>query len=99
MSHLVNAVGDLFASFYELVAGIVSAVVSVAQGIISAIVGLFTGIINLFADVLGGVVDVAGGLGKFVAGNIVILAIVAVGGVLYVRSQQGRPVVPAKKTN
>lgn len=32
-------------------------------------------------------------------GNIVVIGVIAAGGYLYVRSQQGKPVVPVKKTN
>lgn len=34
-----------------------------------------------------------------ITGNIVVIGVIAAAGYLYVRSQQGKPVVPAKKTN
>lgn len=94
-----SAIGDLFKSFYEMFASLIGAFVKIFQTLINAIVGFFTSIFQLFADVLGGLADAAGGVGKFVISNIAIFAVIAIGGFLYVRSQQGKPLVPAKKTN
>ncbi|EON95748.1 hypothetical protein UCRPA7_8887 [Phaeoacremonium minimum UCRPA7] len=99
---VTTAVEDLFKSFYELFASIFNTIYNVLHAFVATIVNFFVGILNLVRDVLSGVVDIAGGLGKFVAGNIVLIGIVAAGGYLFVRyqAQQGKPVkAQVKKTN
>lgn len=96
---VTSALGDFVASIYELLASIIGTIFKIFSTFINAIVGFFTSILTLILDVFGGLVEAAGGVGKFVISNIAIFAVIAIGGFLYVRSQQGRPVVPAKKTN
>ncbi|ROV93959.1 hypothetical protein VSDG_06238 [Cytospora chrysosperma] len=99
MTKFISAFEDFFKSIYELFASIIGTLASVVNAFIHTILGFFSGIINLLSDVLKGAVDLAGGVGKFITSNIVIIGVVAAGGYLYIRTQQGKPVVPAKKTN
>ncbi|KAK3940191.1 hypothetical protein QBC46DRAFT_341751 [Diplogelasinospora grovesii] len=85
---VTSAVNDLIASVYELLASLFSGVYNIVHSIITAVLGLFTGFFTLMADVFSGVVDVVGGLGKFVAGNIVVIGIIAAAGYGFVRYQQ-----------
>jgi len=88
---VTNAVTDLFASVYELFASLIGAVYTIAHSFVTGIVNLFVGFFSFFADIFQGVIDVVGGVGKFVAGNIVIIGIIAAAGYGYVRfTQQGQ---------
>ncbi|KAB5531426.1 hypothetical protein GE09DRAFT_1228225 [Coniochaeta sp. 2T2.1] len=96
---ITSAINDLVASIYELFASVVGGIYSAIHAVFAAVFGLFSGFVNLFADIFKGAFDVVGGLGKFLASNIVIVAIIALGGYAFVRYQnaQGRPAVPQKK--
>ncbi len=56
MASLVNAVGDLFKSVYEIIASFVATAFHAVEGILATILNFFTSIVNLVGDVLGGVV-------------------------------------------
>ncbi|PSR84148.1 hypothetical protein BD289DRAFT_409845 [Coniella lustricola] len=96
---LSSAIENLFKSVYELFASVIGAIASVINTIITAILNFFSGVINLFADVFKGAIDVVGGVGSFILSNIVVIGVIAAGYVIYTRQQQGKPVVPTKKTN
>lgn len=89
------AINDLVSSFYELFASVLGGIYNTIHALFAAVIGLFSGFINLIGDVFKGAVDVVGGLGKFLASNIVIVAIIAAGGYAFVRYNQGRPIAPA----
>lgn len=66
---IINAIEDLFKSFYELIATIVSTFYHIIQTFVTAVLSFFTGIINMIADVFSGAVDIVGGVGKFLLGK------------------------------
>lgn len=99
MTKFVAAFEDFFKSIYELFASIIGTFASLINTLVTTVLNFFSGVINLFLDVGKGAVDLVGGIGKFIAGNIVVLGVIAAGVYVYTRQQQGRPVVPAKKTN
>ncbi|KAK4202144.1 hypothetical protein QBC40DRAFT_277037 [Triangularia verruculosa] len=95
---ITNAVTDLISSFLELFSSLFHAVFTIAHSFIAGILGLFNGFFIFIGDIFKGVFDVVGGVGRFLAGNIVILGLIAAAGYAYVRfagqqtGRSGRPV-------
>ncbi|KAH7367405.1 hypothetical protein B0T11DRAFT_275234 [Plectosphaerella cucumerina] len=90
---IINAVEDLFKSFYELIASIVSTIYNLILTFVNAIVSFFSGIVNVIVDIFSGAVEIVGGTAKFLLGNFVIVGLVAAGGYAYFRyTEQGRRV-------
>jgi hypothetical protein len=104
---LASVIGTIAAVFST----IISAILSFFTGIFNMVGDIFNGVVN----VVGGVgrfvlgerpltlrIPFCAGLRTddcLGAGNIVVLLVIAAGGYIYMQKQQGRPVVPAKKTN
>jgi hypothetical protein len=65
---ITNAVTDLFASVYELVASFVGAAYTIVHSFVAGIANLFMGFFAFIADIFKGVFDIVGGVGKFVTG-------------------------------
>ncbi|KAL1895934.1 hypothetical protein Sste5346_005033 [Sporothrix stenoceras] len=80
-----NAVTDLVRSIYEAIAGIFHLVFRVLHGAFSTVAHSFEAVINFVVDMVHSSVALVGGVGKFVAGNFVILAILAVGAYFYLQ--------------
>ncbi|KAH7157424.1 hypothetical protein B0J13DRAFT_617521 [Dactylonectria estremocensis] len=96
---ITTAISDFVNSIYELFISIISTIYTVVNSALSAILGFITGIFTLLGDVTKGMVDVAGGVGKFVAGNAVLITIGALAAFAYVRfTVQGRQLAEGKKT-
>jgi phage-related protein len=72
---ITSAVGDLFASIYELFASLFNTIYTIIHSVLSAILGFIQGFFNLITDVLSGLVDVTGGVGKFVASKFLHLSL------------------------
>ncbi|KAK4118593.1 hypothetical protein N657DRAFT_583391 [Parathielavia appendiculata] len=107
---VTNAVTDLVASIGELLSSIFGAAYSIVHSFITGVLGLFAGFISMIGDLVKGVFDLVGGMGRFVAANAVVIALVAAAGYAYVRfvqqpQQQGRKPIGVngagigKKTN
>ncbi|KAH7175438.1 hypothetical protein EDB81DRAFT_4121 [Dactylonectria macrodidyma] len=96
---ITSAISDFIKSIYELLISIISTAYAVVSSAVNAILGFITGIFTLVGDVVKGMVDVAGGVGKFVAGNAVLITIGALAAFAYVRfTVQGRQLAEGKKT-
>lgn len=85
---VTTAISDLFKSIYEVIASIVATVSHAFFAVFNLFANLVTSFVTFISDVLLGVLDIAEGLGKFVLGNILLFALVAVGGFAFVRYQQ-----------
>ncbi|KAL2170725.1 hypothetical protein VTG60DRAFT_4473 [Thermothelomyces hinnuleus] len=107
---VTNAMTDLVKSVGELLSSVSDAAYAIVHSFVSGIVNLFAGLYAFLGDLGKGVVDLAGGVGKFVAGNAVIIAVLAAAVFAYIRfvrtpQAQGRkPAVTnevgaGKKTN
>jgi phage-related protein len=66
---ITSAIGDLFASFYELIASVFNGIYNIIHTAISIVVGFFTGIFNLIAGVIKETLHATGSTGKFVLHN------------------------------
>jgi len=107
---VTNAITDLIKSVGELLSSVFGAAYAIIHSFVSGLFNLFAGFFAFVGDLGKGVFDLAGGVGKFVAGNAVIIAVLAAASYAYVRfiqqpQQQGRkPAVTngagaGKKTN
>ncbi|KAL2148040.1 hypothetical protein VTI28DRAFT_96 [Corynascus sepedonium] len=109
---ITSAVTDLVKSVGELLSSIFGAAYAIIHSFVSSIFNLVAGFLAFVGDLGKGVFDLAGGVGKFVAGNAVMIALISAAGYAYVRfvqqpqKQQGRkPAVTngaggaGKKTN
>jgi phage-related protein len=99
----------ILSTVWSVVEGVLTAIVSFFTGIVNMVGDVLGGVVNA----LGGVgkfvasaysqdrVEIRKKLthAALSPGNIIIIGILAAGAFVYVRTQQGRPVVPAKKTN
>jgi hypothetical protein len=110
---LFKSIYELFASVIGAIANvfgiIISTILSFFTGIFSMVGDVFKGVVDVVGGVTGFVLSEltsnpspncnSSGTNHFLAGNIVVLLVIAAGGYIYMQRQQGRPVVPAKKTN
>ncbi|KAK4135221.1 hypothetical protein BT67DRAFT_448864 [Trichocladium antarcticum] len=92
---VTNAITDLVKSIAELFSSVFNAVYSIVHSFITNILALLASFLALFGDLGKGVIDLVGGVGRFVAGNVVVLGVVAAAGYAYIRfvqqpQQQGR---------
>lgn len=83
-----NAISDLVRSIYEAIGGIFHLVYSFFHGILAFIAGVFAAAFNFVSDTVQGLVSIAGGVGKFVAGNFLVIGVLAAAGYFYVQQQQ-----------
>ncbi|KAH6874552.1 hypothetical protein B0T10DRAFT_610630 [Thelonectria olida] len=96
---LTIAIEDIFKSIYELLASIIGTAYQIIHSTVSAGFSFIAGLFNLLGDFASGMAKAAGGVGKFVAGNIVLITIGALGAFAYVRyTAQGRRLADGKKT-
>ncbi|KAH6684989.1 hypothetical protein F5X68DRAFT_233422 [Plectosphaerella plurivora] len=96
---IINAIEDLFKSFYELIVSVFSTIYHLLLTFVNAIISFFNGIINVVVDVFSGAAEIVGGTAKFLLGNFVVIGLIAAGGYAYLRyTEQGRRVAAGKKT-
>lgn len=112
---LFKSIYELFASIIGAFAHAIQAVVNTILNFFSGIINLFTDVFKGVVDVVGGVgsfvlsksiVDATRlatiepeKLTREQIGNVVVIGVLAAGYVIYTRQQQGKPIIPAKKTN
>ncbi|KAL6865669.1 hypothetical protein ACO1O0_001764 [Amphichorda felina] len=97
---ITSAISDFLQSLYELLSSVLGSAYSLGHSILTAVFSFVGGLLTLAGNVAGGLVDIAGGVGKFVAGNIVVVAVGALAAFAFVRyTAQGRQLAGGKKTN
>ncbi|KAJ6032763.1 hypothetical protein N7540_003495 [Penicillium herquei] len=99
MTSVIVSIKDLITSVFEVIFSTIKAAFNaVFFGLnifLSSIASILKALLNTAQDVL----RAAGGVGKFIASNIFVLAVVGIGvyGYLNYRSRQGRPVMGGNK--
>lgn len=83
MASFSNSAADLIRSIYEAIAATFGLIFRVIHGAFSTVVHSFEACLTFVVDIVRNAVAFVGGVGKFVAGNFVILAILAVGAYFY----------------
>ncbi|KAJ6091175.1 hypothetical protein N7467_003144 [Penicillium canescens] len=102
MSSIITSIKDLVTSVFEVIVSVFHTALDVTSGLLTAIVNSFIGTLRMALRAVGNIFETAGGLGKFIASNIIVIAIIAGGAYGYLRyqSRQGRPIkVGNKKLN
>ncbi|EPS31727.1 hypothetical protein POX_d06080 [Penicillium oxalicum] len=102
MSSIIGSVKDLIASVFEVIFSVFRGAFDLFSDLITALVHTITGFFQMVLSTIGNVFEAAGGVGKFVASNIVVIALIAAGifGYLQYQARQGRTVkVGDKKLN
>lgn len=105
-----KSIYELFASIIGTFASLINTLITTILNFFSGIINLFLDVGKGAIDLVGGIGNfIASKSNKVhftmgphlltVTGNIVVLGVVAAGFYVYTRQQQGKPVVPAKKTN
>ncbi|KAL2127306.1 hypothetical protein VTI74DRAFT_10948 [Chaetomium olivicolor] len=87
---ITNAVTDLTKSVGELLSSVFDGAYTVVYSLVINVFNLFAGFFAFIGDLGKGVFDLVGGVGKFVAGNAAILALVGAAGYAYMRFVQQR---------
>ncbi|KAJ5808040.1 hypothetical protein N7474_009309 [Penicillium riverlandense] len=96
MSSVITSVKDLVTSVFEVIFSVFKSAFDAIYGLLAAVFDLFVGTIRMALRGVGNTLEAAGGIGKFIASNIVVVAIIA-GCVYYGYLQyQGRRGRPAK---
>jgi phage-related protein len=99
MSSIITSVKDLIASVFEVIFSVFRAAFNTTSQLIEAVVNSVIGTFKFVLHTIAGTLEAAGGVGKFIASNIVVIALIAGGGYAYLRYQksQGRPVRAGNK--
>ncbi|GAB1319853.1 hypothetical protein MFIFM68171_10063 [Madurella fahalii] len=82
---VTSAITDLVKSVAELLSSVFGTAYTIVHSFLSGLIGLFAGFFAFIGDLTKGVFDVVGGVGRFIAGNIVILGILGAAGYAYVK--------------
>ncbi|KAJ5176128.1 uncharacterized protein N7482_002005 [Penicillium canariense] len=98
MSSIITAVKDLISSMFEVVFSVFRVAFDTASGLVTAAVNFFIGTLKMALHTAANTLKAAGGVGKFIASNIVVIALIA-GGIYAYLQYQGRQGRPAKVGN
>ncbi|KAJ6128501.1 hypothetical protein N7471_009718 [Penicillium samsonianum] len=102
MTSIITSVKDLIASVFEVIFSVVKNTLDTAYQLLMAFVDFFVGIPKMLEHTVKGSLEAVGGVGTFIASNIVVIAIIALGGYGYLAylRRDGRPVqAGVKKSN
>jgi len=102
MSSILSSLNDLLTSFLSLIRSILQTFYDVVHAGVSAVLNFVAGFANMLAETVKGALQVGSGVGRFIVGNIVVLAVLgaAAFGYLVVQRRKGRTVtVGDKKIN
>ncbi|KAJ5898038.1 hypothetical protein N7504_008326 [Penicillium tannophilum] len=102
MSSIITSIKDLIASLFEVIFSIFRTAFDGVYGLLHACISFVVGTIKMALYTVGDSLKALGGVGKFVASNFVVIALIAGGayGYLQYQRRQGRTVrVGDKKLN
>jgi phage-related protein len=102
MTSIITSIKDLIASIFEVIFSVVKSTLGTVYDLLMAFVDFFAGIPKMLLHTVKGSLETAGGIGTFITSNIVVIAIIALGGYGYLAYQrrEGRPVhAGTKKLN
>jgi len=102
MSSVIASVKDLITSMFEVTFSVFTSAFDAIYGLLLVFINFFAGIFTTVLHMAKSILEGVGGVGKFIASNIVVIAIIACGGYGYLEYQrrQGRPVdIGGKRLN
>ncbi|KAJ5301250.1 hypothetical protein PENANT_c023G03396 [Penicillium antarcticum] len=94
MASIITSIKDIVTSMLELTVSVCHTTFDAIFGLLRAIASSFIGTLRVALRAVGNTFEAAGGLWKFLASNIIVLAVIAGGtyGYLQYQSRQRRPV-------
>ncbi|KAJ5489721.1 hypothetical protein N7539_004611 [Penicillium diatomitis] len=102
MSSILGSIKDLITSVFEVIFSVFHGAFDLVSNFVAGLFQTIIGFFHMALSTVGNVFETAGDVGKFVASNVVVIALIAAGvfGYLQYQARQGRPVkVGDKKLN
>ncbi|KAJ5230116.1 hypothetical protein N7489_010824 [Penicillium chrysogenum] len=102
MTSIITSIKDLLTSIFEVIFSVVKSTLDTGYQLLLAFADFFAGIPKMLQHLVKGSLEATGGVGAFIASNIVVIALIALGsyGYLVYLRREGRPVqVTTKKSN
>ncbi|KAJ5189663.1 hypothetical protein N7491_008292 [Penicillium cf. griseofulvum] len=102
MTSIITSIKDLITSIFEVIFSVVKNTLGTGYQLLMAFVDFFAGIPKMLLHTVNGSLEAAGGIGTFVTSNIIVIAMIALGGYGYLvyQRREGRPVhAGTKKLN
>ncbi|KAJ5601304.1 hypothetical protein N7510_010838 [Penicillium lagena] len=99
MASIITSLKDLISSVFEVIFSVFNSAFNAVFGLVAAIAHFFVGTFRMVLHGAGNILEAAGGIGKFIASNIVVIAIIAgcIYGFLQYQGRQGRPAKAGNK--
>ncbi|KAJ5383447.1 hypothetical protein N7517_001358 [Penicillium concentricum] len=99
MASIITSIKDLITSIFEVIFSVVKSTLDTGYHLLMAFVDFFAGIPKMLQHMVKGSLEAAGGVGTFITSNIIVIAMIAVGGYGYLAYQrrEGRPVQAGTK--
>ncbi|KAJ5603425.1 hypothetical protein N7537_006381 [Penicillium hordei] len=99
MTSIITSINDLITSIFEVVFSVVKNTFDTGYQLLLALVDFFADIPKMLEHTVKGSFEAVGGVGTFIASNIVVIAMIALGSygyLVYIR-RGGRPVQDGTK--
>ncbi|KAJ5164574.1 uncharacterized protein N7500_006404 [Penicillium coprophilum] len=99
MASIITSVKDLITSIFEVIFSVFKSILDTGYQLLMAFVNFFASIPKMLQQMVKGSLEAAGGIGSFIASNIVVIALIALGsyGYLAYQRRQGRPLQAGSK--
>ncbi|KAB8078498.1 hypothetical protein BDV29DRAFT_166083, partial [Aspergillus leporis] len=99
MLSVITSFNDPITSVFGVIFSVFTSVIDMLYGLLVAFINFFAGIPRMVLHMVKGISEALGGLGEFIAGNIIVIAIIAGGayGYLEYQRRQGYPVKVGNK--
>ncbi|KAJ5955574.1 hypothetical protein N7501_009853 [Penicillium viridicatum] len=99
MTSIITSIKDLITSIFEVIFSVVKNTLDTGYQLLQAFVDFFADIPKMLEHTVKGSFEAVGGVGTFIASNIVVIAMIALGSygyLVYIR-REGRPVQAGTK--
>ncbi|KAJ5772929.1 hypothetical protein N7457_007825 [Penicillium paradoxum] len=99
MASIITSIKDLITSVFEVIFSVAKSALHTVYQFFVAVVDLFAGIPKMLQHLVKGTVEATGGVGAFLASNIVVISLIALGsyGYLVYLRRDRRPVQVGNK--
>ncbi|KAJ5549867.1 hypothetical protein N7535_002190 [Penicillium sp. DV-2018c] len=79
MASIITSIKDLITSVFEVVFSVFKSAIDTVSSLLYAFFDFFAGIPIMIGHMVKGSLEAAGGVGSFIAGNIVVISLIALG--------------------
>ncbi|KAJ5478682.1 hypothetical protein N7530_004191 [Penicillium desertorum] len=99
MTSIITSIKDLLTSVFEVIFSVVKSTLDTGYQLLLAFADFFAGIPKMLQHLVKGSLEATGGVGAFIASNIIVIALIALGsyGYLVYLRREGRPVQAGTK--